>query len=101
MFNEIRGEIQYGIERLPQSKRREELKVKASNLFAVLPCEPVPKAAGDYYVRIKLLHQHKGLTLDENDLWIAATTLALGAVLVSRDSDYHKIDELKVEDRTE
>ena len=97
----VRGEIQYGIERLPQSKRRAELKVKASNLFAVLPCEPVPEAAGDYYARIKLLHQHKGLTLDENDLWIAATTLALGAVLVSRDSDYHKIDELKVEDWTE
>ncbi len=96
----VRGEIQYGIERLPKSKRREELKVKADKLFAVLPCEPVPEAAGDFYARIKPIHQQKGLTLDENDLWIAATTLALGAVLVSRDSDYDKIDRLKVEDWT-
>ena len=96
----VRGEIQFGIERLPQSKRREELKVKANKLFAVLPCEPVPEAAGDFYARIKLIHQQKGLTLDENDLWIAATTLALDAVLVSRDSDYHKIDGLTVEDWT-
>ena len=96
----VRGEIQFGIERLPQSKRREELKVKANKLFAVLPCEPVPEAAGDFYARIKLIHRQKGLTLDENDLWIAATTLALDAVLVSRDSDYHKIDGLTVEDLT-
>jgi tRNA(fMet)-specific endonuclease VapC len=96
----VRGEIQFGIERLPQSKRREELKVKANKLFAVLPCEPVPEAAGDFYARIKLIHQQKGLTLDENDLWIAATTLALGAALVSRDSDYRKIDGLTVEDWT-
>ena len=96
----VRGEIQFGIERLPQSKRREELKVKANKLFAVLPCEPVTEAAGDFYARIKLIHQQKGLTLDENDLWIAATTLASGAVLVSRDSDYDKIDGLTVEDWT-
>ncbi len=96
----VRGEIQYGIERLPQSKRREELKVKANKLFAVLPCEPVPEAAGDFYASIKLIHQQKGLTLDENDLWIAATTLALGAVLVSRDSDHQKIEGLTVEDWT-
>lgn len=96
----VRGEIQYGIERLPQSKRRWELKIKADKLFAVLPCEPVPESAGDYYAKIKLIRQQKGLTLDENDLWIAATALALGAVLVSRDSDYQKIDGLTVEDWT-
>lgn len=96
----VRGEIQYGIERLPQSKRRQELKAKADKLFAVLPCEPVPEAAGDYYARTKLIHQQKGLTLDENDLWIASTAMALGAVLVSRDTDYQKIDGLTVEDWT-
>lgn len=33
----VRGEIRYGIERLPQGKRRQELEIKATNLFAVLP----------------------------------------------------------------
>ncbi|MCI0392836.1 MAG: PIN domain-containing protein [Acidobacteria bacterium] len=84
----VRGEIRYGIERLPQGKRRQELEAKASNLFAVIPCEPVPEAAGDHYATVKLNRQLRGLALDENDLWIAATALALGATLVSRDNDF-------------
>lgn len=79
----IRGEIRYGIERLPQGKRRQELENKAAKLFAILPCEVVPEAAGDHYAGVKLTRQWKGLALDENDLWIAATALALGAVLIS------------------
>ena len=74
--------------------------VKAANLFAVLPCESVPAVAGDYYAKIKLARQQKGLGLDENDLWIAATALALGAVLISRDSDFQQIDGLTVNDWT-
>lgn len=96
----VRGEIRYGVERLPDSKRRQELEVKAAKLFTVLPCEPVPEAAGDYYARIKLTRQQRGLALDENDLWIAATTLALGAVLISRDSDFQRIEGLTVNDWT-
>jgi len=96
----VRGEIRYGIERLPQGKRRQELDAKAASLFAVIPCEPVPEAAGDHYATVKLNRQRKGLTMDENDLWIAATALALGAVLVSRDSDFQQIGGLTVEDWT-
>jgi len=72
----VRGEIRYGIERLPQGRRRQELEAKATKLFAILPCEPVPEAAGDHYATVKLTRQQKGLALDENDLWIAATALA-------------------------
>lgn len=50
----VRGEIRYGIERLAQGKRRQELEAKAAQLFAVVPCESVPEAAGDSYARIKL-----------------------------------------------
>ena len=96
----VRGEIRYGIERLPQGKRRQELAAKAAKLFAVLPCEPVPEKAGDHYATIKLARQQKGLTLDENDLWIAATALALGAVLITRDRDFQQIDGLTVNDWT-
>lgn len=96
----VRGEIRYGIERLPQSKRRQDLEIKADKLFVVPPCEPVPEAAGDHYARIKLTRQRKGLTLDENDLWIAATALTLGAILISRDSDFQQIDGLTVNDWT-
>lgn len=96
----VRGEIQYGIERLPAGKRRHDLETKAFNLFNVLPCEPVPEKAGDYYAKVKLSRQRKGLTLDENDLWIAATAIALDAVLITRDSDFQHLDGLKVDDWT-
>jgi len=44
-----RGEILFGLGRLAQGRRRTELEAKARNLFATLPCEPIPEAAGDYY----------------------------------------------------
>jgi len=61
-----------------------------------LRCEPVPQAAGDFYATIKLARLQRGLALDENDLWVAATVLALGAMLVSRDADFTGIDGLSV-----
>ena len=83
----VRGEIRYGIEQLPQGKRQQELEIKAAALFGIVPCESVPEAAGDHYARIKLTRQRKGLTLDENDLWIAATALTLGQESVSTAAD--------------
>lgn len=96
----VRGEIRFGIERLPHGKRRQELDAKASNLFAVIPCEPVPEIAGEFYAQVKLSRQQQGLALDENDLWIAATALAIDATLVSRDKDFQQIEGLIVEDWT-
>jgi predicted nucleic acid-binding protein len=61
-----------------QGRRRTELEGKAGNLFAALPCEPIPPAAGDRYANVKVSQRRRGLPLDENDLWIAATALAIG-----------------------
>ncbi|MBI4327950.1 MAG: type II toxin-antitoxin system VapC family toxin [Chloroflexi bacterium] len=97
----VRGEILYGLERLAPGQRRRELENKAAALFAILPCEPVPEAAADHYAQVKLSRQKNGLALDENDLWIAATARAIGAALVSRDSDFRQIDFLAVEDWTQ
>jgi predicted nucleic acid-binding protein len=91
-----RGEIMFGLERLAHGRRRTELQGKAWKLFDILPCEPVPPAAGDQYAHIKISQQHRGLPLDENDLWIAATALAINATLVSRDSDFQRIEGLAV-----
>lgn len=77
------------------------MKRKQNNLFAILPCEPVPEAAAEAYARIKQEVEQKGMPLDENDLWIAATAQALGAVLVTSDSDFRRIRGLPVEDWTQ
>jgi predicted nucleic acid-binding protein len=94
----VRGEILYGIRRLPDGQRRNELLKQASPLFGTLPCEPISAATADRYAEVKVARERAGLVLDENDLWIAATALALGAVLVTRDGDFRRIDGLIVED---
>jgi predicted nucleic acid-binding protein len=90
----VRGEILFGIARLPPGKRRAELEGAGRHILAAVRCEVVPEAAADFYASVKLTRQQHGLTLDENDLWVAATALALGATLVSRDSDFGRIDGL-------
>lgn len=96
----VRGEILFGIERLPHGKRRKELQVKTRRTLGGLPCYPIPESAADRYARVKQSRRSAGLPLDENDLWIAATALALGATLVSRDKDFGQIDGLAVVDWT-
>lgn len=61
-----------------------------------LHCEPVPERAGDLYAAVKLGRQQRGLAMDENDLWVAATASALGATLVSRHGDFGGIEGLAV-----
>jgi len=91
-----RGEILFGIARLPAGRQRTELEDTGRQFLAVFRCEPVPERAGDFYAVVKLARQQRGLTLDENDLWVAATALALGATLVSRDRGFVGIDGLPV-----
>jgi len=96
-----RGEIRFGIEALPQSRRRQALEAQCGPLFATIGCEPIPESAGDHYATTKHARQQQGLSLDENDLWIAATALTLGAVLVRRDTDFKIIPTLRVENWAE
>jgi tRNA(fMet)-specific endonuclease VapC len=96
----VRGELLYGIERLPPSRRRQDLEAKVRRLLSVVGCEPVPVTAADRYAVIKAAAQRTGAAVDENDLWIAATALHLGATLVTRDADFGRIDGLSVTDWT-
>ena len=95
-----RGEILYGLTRLPPGKRRQDLEAEATKLFNQLDCVSVPEAAGDRYATIKSAAERQGTPVDENDLWIAATALFLNAVLVSMDSDFQRVNALNVEDWT-
>jgi predicted nucleic acid-binding protein len=92
----VRGEILFGIARLPAGKRRVELEGTGHQFLAAFRCEPIPERAADFYATLKITRQQGGLVLDENDLWVAATALALGATLVSRDSDFAGIEGLPV-----
>ena len=73
---------------------------QATKLFASLPCEAIPEETGDHYARLKREAEKQGTPLDENDLWIAATAMALDAILVTADSDFQRIVGLRLEDWT-
>ena len=87
----VKGEILFGIARIPLGNRKQELQQKADELFADVPCDPIPENVADVYAQIKAAAQEQGTPLGECDLWIAATALALDAILVTSDSDYQRI----------
>ena len=90
----VKGEILFGIARLSAGKRQRDLEQKANEFFAAIPCDPIPENAGNVYAQIKVAAQKQGTSLDECDLWIAATALTLDAILVTSDSDYQRITGL-------
>src|SRR5436190_20784412 len=91
------GEVLHGLALVPPGRRRRELEADADRILPSLVCDPVPPAAAGHYARIKVVQVQAGLALDENDLWIAATALATGAVVVSRDRDFAGVPGLPVE----
>lgn len=90
------GEILYGLEKMQPGKRRRQLVESYEKLFEVIPWVPVPDQAVSHYARTKGSCQRRGLSLDENDLWIAATAMALGATVISRDSDFSRVEGLSL-----
>ena len=69
--------------------------------FGQVVCLAVPEAAADQYASIKWETERQGTPLDENDLWIAATTRALEAIIVTTDSDFQRVGGLQTEDWTQ
>jgi tRNA(fMet)-specific endonuclease VapC len=96
----VRGEILHGIARQSPGKRRTELEQQAQDVFATISCEAMLPEVADAYARIKLAQQQLGLSLDENDLWIAAHATALAATVVTRDQDFSQVPGLLMEDWT-
>lgn len=93
----VRGEVLFGIQRLAPGRRRTMLAENAARTFAGVPCEPIPVAAADCYAELKAGAWRRGVSLDENDLWIAATAVTLGAVVVTSDADFTRLDGVRVE----
>jgi predicted nucleic acid-binding protein len=62
-----RGEVLYGLARLPEGKRRSALEAEAMAVFGQVVCLAVPEAAADQYAAIKWDTERQGTPLDEND----------------------------------
>ena len=95
----VRGEVLYESSACQKASDAPSW-ARKRNLFGRIPCEPIPEGAGDAYAKIKRAREHKGFSLDENDIWIAATASAIGATLVTRDRDFASISGLTIVDWT-
>ena len=58
----------------------------------------MPEEAAEVYSRIRRSAERAGTSLSDNDLWIAATAMLFGAVLVTSDSDLKRVEGLVIED---
>jgi predicted nucleic acid-binding protein len=94
----VAGEIRYGLSRLPKGKKRKDLEARARSILVAFGIEPVSEPIADSYGSLKASLEGQGLSLDENDLWIAATALTHGYLVVTRDQDFSKVPGLQVED---
>jgi predicted nucleic acid-binding protein len=92
------GEIRYGLERLPAGKKRTDLEARALTILATLRIEAVNEQIASVYGRLKASLESRGLSLDDNDLWIAASAILLTSILVTRDQIFTQIPGLLVED---
>ena len=87
------GELRYGAR---NSRRAEENLAEVERLVARCRVMDITLVTAEVYARLRLDLKKKGKPIPENDLWIAATALALDATLVSRDSDFQAVEGLCV-----
>ncbi len=92
------GEIRYGLDRLPIGKKRTDLESRAKTILAGLRIEAVTEQIANTYGSLKATLESRGLSLDDNDLWIAATAMTHGFIVVTRDQIFSKVPGLQVED---
>lgn len=92
------GEIRYGLNRLPAGKKRTDLEARAQQILSALGIELVSEQIANSYGRLKASLERQGLNVGDNDLWIAATAMTQGLLLVSRDQIFSQIPGLRVED---
>lgn len=67
-------------------------------LTDLIPALPIPKEAGKIYGEIRSKLENQGTPIGNNDLWIAAHALALGAMLVTNNiKEFRRIPHLKID----
>lgn len=89
------GELRYGAER---SAYRESVVQSLDEFAALVPVQPLPKAAGQGYGVIRAALEASGTPIGNNDLWIAAHALAAGLTLITdNEREFRRVQDLKVE----
>ena len=91
------GELRYGVARRPDAARWRTIVDEFLLRMTILPWD---SQAAQYYGQIRAALEREGQPMGNLDTMIAAHALALGAVLVTNDQAFTRIEELNVEDWT-
>jgi tRNA(fMet)-specific endonuclease VapC len=89
------GELLYGA---AKSTKRAEAVARLEELRRLLPVLPLDESVADAYGAIRADLESRGERIGNNDLWIAAHSLATSLVLVTNnDSEFSRVKGLKVQ----
>jgi tRNA(fMet)-specific endonuclease VapC len=91
------GELVYGLARRPQASA---LRTAVRELLARLEVLPWDSSAAEHYGALRASLERHGAPLGNLDTLIAGHALAIGAVLVTNDQAFSRVDGLQVEDWT-
>jgi tRNA(fMet)-specific endonuclease VapC len=95
----VLAEIAYGIERLPQSKRRQALQERFDLMRSEIARSSWSDEVSECFGRIKATLEREGRCIEDFDAAIAAHALARDATLVTANlDDMARVPGLKVED---
>jgi tRNA(fMet)-specific endonuclease VapC len=91
----VLGELEFGAEKSAFPERN---RAKLQILIDGFPVMTLDAATSRAYGRIRHDLERRGLPIGNNDLWIAAHALALGATLVTDNvREFARIPQLKIE----
>lgn len=89
------GELLYGA---AKSAQRAAALARLHELVQLLPALPLPETAAEVYGSIRAELEAKGEMIGNNDLWIAAHSLASGLTLVTNNErEFRRVRGLKVQ----
>ena len=91
------GELRYGTARRPDAARLQTIVDEFLIRMTILPWD---SEAAQHYGQIRAALERQGQPMGDLDMMIGAHALALGAVLVTNDRAFTRIEALKVEDWT-
>ena len=89
------GELEVGAEK---SAHPQENRARLAALLEGFPVEPLDVETSRHYGRIRAQLERQGTPIGANDLWIAAHTMALRAVMVTdNEREFSRVQGLPVE----
>lgn len=89
----VQCELAYGLAKRPSKRLQQAYEFQIAGLTVL----PLDSHVTEFYGQLRAELEKLGQSIGPNDTFIAAHALAIGAVLVTADSDFSKVPGLKIE----